>query len=302
VTHGVEAVLWLVVLFLALAPGAALLWYIRRLDKFEPEPWNMIWRAFFAGVISVAPAFVIEKTIGIKIPGFVGTIYSAFIVAGVTEEMCKGGLAYLAMWKRPEFNEVMDGLVYFGVAHMGFAITENLLYVIINPQGNIVQALMTAFARTTTAVPLHVINGMIMGYHMGMARFATDPAARRKNMIQAFAIPILLHGIYDVAAFNSDGKVTTLTDLFSVGFGTALMYAAVAALWMVLLPRVKKAQEASPWKPQEWPTMPIAPTACPNCGSAFPMGANYCHICATPVAQLQQQYYQQAPGSQQQSM
>jgi RsiW-degrading membrane proteinase PrsW (M82 family) len=298
----VEALLWLVVIFLAFVPGVALLWYIRRLDKYEPEPWSMIWRAFFAGCLSVLPALIIEPLLGFNVSGFVGTVFSAFVVAGLTEEVCKGGLAYIFMWRRPEFNEVMDGVVYFGVAHMGFAITENLMYVILKPAGNIVQALMTGFARTTTAVPLHVINGMIMGYHMGQARYATTPAERRKNFFQAFAIPILLHGIYDVAAFNSEGKVKTISDLISVGFGTALMYAAVAALWMVLLPRVKKAQEASPFRPQDWPTMPVAPTGCPNCGSAYPMGANYCHICAAPVGQVQQQYYSQAPGSQQQPM
>ena len=297
-----EALLWLVSLILALAPGAALLWYIRRLDKYEPEPWNMVGLAFLAGCLSVIPALVVEPILsrlgGFGSTTFMGTIWGAFIVASMTEELCKGGLAYAFMWKRPEFNEVMDGIVYFGIAHMGFAITENLMYVLIKPDGNVVQALMTGFARTTTAVPLHVINGMIMGYHVGVARYTADSREKLKNTILAFVLPILLHGFYDLAAFNQDVKVKTMSDLFQAGFGSALMYAAVAALWMFLMPRVKKAQEASPWRPQEWPTLPVAPTGCPTCGSAYPMGANYCHVCATPVAQQQQAYYNQAPGMQ----
>lgn len=293
-----EAVLWLIAFVLAFAPGAALLVYIRRLDKYEPEPWSMVALAFLAGCLSVIPALIIETLLDIKVGGFFGTLYSAFVVAAMTEELCKGGMAWLFMWRKPQFNEVMDGIVYFGVAHMGFAITENLMYIFVKPDGNIVSALMTAFMRTTTAVPLHVISGMIMGYHAGMFRYARTSREKWSHGLQAIFLPILLHGVYDVAAFNQDTtKIKDMTDLFAVGFGTALMYAAVVALWVVLLPRVKKAQEASPWRPQEWPTMPVAPTGCPGCGSAYPMGANYCHICATPVAQ-QQPYYQQAPGGQ----
>ena len=292
-----EIVLWIVAFVLALAPGAALLWYIRRLDKYEPEPWNMIGLAFLAGCISVIPALIIENLLDLKISGFWGTLYGAFVVAAMTEELCKGALAWGFMWRKPHFNEVMDGIVYFGAAHMGFAITENLMYIFINSEQNIVRAIMTAFARTTTAVPLHVICGMIMGYHAGMARYARTPGEKWKNIAEAILLPILLHGIYDVAAFNQDtSKITDIKGLFAVGFGSALMYAAVVALWVVLLPRVKKAQEASPWRPQEWPTLPVAPTGCPGCGSAYPMGANYCHVCATPVAQQQQYYYQQGQG------
>lgn len=292
--------LWMLALILAFAPGIALLWYIRRVDKYEPEPWSAIGLAFLAGCISVIPAFFIEKVLGIfEGAGFIGTIWGAFVVAALTEEFCKGGLGYLFMWKRPEFNEVMDGLVYFGVAHMGFAITENIMYIFIRSGGNVVSALMTGFMRTTTAVPLHVLNGMIMGYHMGKARYAQTANEQRSHYLQAFLWPILLHGFYDLAAFNEGVKVKDVTTLLRAGFGTALLYAAVAALWLFLQPRVKAAQEASPWKPQEWPTMPVAPTGCPGCGSAYPMGANYCHVCATPVAQQQQQaYYQQAPGAQ----
>jgi RsiW-degrading membrane proteinase PrsW (M82 family) len=293
-----EVLLWLFALILAFAPGAALMWYIRRLDKYEPEPWSMIGWAFLAGCLSVIPALIFETLLGTPDKGFIATLFNAFVVAALTEEMCKGGMAAAFMWWRPQFSEVMDGIVYFGVAHMGFAITENVMYIF--GKGNLVTALMTAFTRTTTAVPLHVINGMIMGYHLGKFKFAKTPGEKFRNLAQGILIPIALHGIYDVAAFNQDvSQIHDMKGLFAVGFGTALMYAAVVALWMVLMPRIREAQEHSPYKPREWPTMPVAPTACPNCGSAYPLGANYCHICATPVAQQQQAfYYQQAPGGQ----
>ncbi|MDF2626736.1 MAG: hypothetical protein K0R39_567 [Symbiobacteriaceae bacterium] len=293
-----EAVLWLFAFILALAPGAALLWYIRHLDKYEPEPWNLIGLSFLAGCLSVIPALLIETLYKVEISGFWGTLYGAFVVIALTEEVCKGALAFGFIWRKPQFNEVMDGIVYFGVAHMGFAITENLMYVFVNSHLNIVTALMTAFVRMTTAVPLHVINGMIMGYHLGMARYARTGGEKRRHWVEAIVLPVLLHGIYDVAAINQDTtQFADMKGLFAVGFGTALMYAAVVALWVVLLPRVKKAQEASPWRPQDWPALPVAPTECPGCGSSYPQGANYCHKCGTQVAK-QDLFYQRAPGGQ----
>lgn len=295
-----EAQLWLLALILALAPGVALMWYIRYLDRYEPEPWGNIALAFFAGSFSVIPALLIGEPLNmIKFNGFLGTVWTAFVVAALNEEFCKGFMARAAIWEKKEFNEVMDGVVYFGVAHMGFAITENLLYVFANSGGNVAQALMTAFVRTTTAVPLHVVVGMIMGYHMGVAKFETRPAERLKHYAEALLIPVLLHGFYDVAAFNQQGmvQISGPADLIRVGFGSASLYAAVVALWLFLLPRIRKAKESSPFRPKE--SLEVSPTVCYNCGSYYPLEAHYCHICAAPVVRHQTQayYYGQSPGA-----
>lgn len=292
-------VLWILALILALAPAAMLLWYIRHLDKYEPEPWRLIGVAFLAGCLSVIPAAVIETTLGAgRYTGFFGTLYTAFVVAGLTEEFCKGAFTFAAVWRRPQFNEIMDGIVYFGVGHMGFAVTENLKYVLLDSGGDVVTGLMTAFVRSTTAVPLHVIVGMIMGFHFGAARYMRWSLKRVEHLLAALALPVLLHGIYDVAALNQDPtKATDLLGLLSVGFGSALMYAAVAALWLILLPRVRDAQAASPWRPQRDASLPVAPVACPHCGSAYPLSANFCHWCGGPIPRAGRQGLREAPAT-----
>ncbi len=291
--------LWLLALILAIAPGVVLLWYIRHVDRYEPEPWRNIGLAFLAGVVAVVATLIIATPLAmVKIDGFVGTMWQSFIVAALVEELCKGAMGYVFMWQKRDFNEVMDGIVYFGMAHMGFAITENLAYIFLQSGGNIAQALMTAFARATTAVPMHVLVGMIMGYHLGAARFASDtPAMRYRHGVQAFAIPILLHGFYDLASFNdpSQIEIETALDIIRAGFGSALFYVAVVAVWLFLLPRVQRAQEASPWKPPEWPTLPAAPEPCEKCGTHYPLGSRYCPGCAEPIRQPES-YYESAPG------
>jgi RsiW-degrading membrane proteinase PrsW (M82 family) len=273
----------LVLFMLAVVPALVLLYYIRRLDRYEPEPWRLIGRAFLFGCLSVIPALVLERALPPSPwTGFLGTVYQAFIVAALVEEFFKGAFAHMAVWWRTEFNEVLDGLVYYGMAHMGFAVTENLAYIFLNG-GSKEQALMTALIRTTTAVPMHVLVGMIMGYHAAVSRFSHSMGRRIRNAVICMALPILLHGLYDVAAFNQGGTVEGMMDVLRVGFGSALLYLVIVALWLILLPRVRAAQSASPWRPRSEVTLPIHPDPCPVCGCDYPLEAHFCHRCGAPV-------------------
>ena len=50
-------------------------------------------------------------------------------MAPVTEEATKGAfLVLLLWWRRHELDGVLDGIVYAGMVGIGFAFTENILY------------------------------------------------------------------------------------------------------------------------------------------------------------------------------
>jgi len=276
---GWTALLHLFALLIALAPAVAMLWYIRHLDKYEPEPWTHIAAAFVAGMLVTVPVYFVEVVLDRVSPfsGFMSTVYMSFIVAALVEETGKGIAAWAVCWRRSEFDEVLDGIVYFGVAHMGFAVVENLIYVFLG--GDIYNGLLTAMVRTTTAVPMHVIVGMIMGYHAGVVRFSRTRREKVLHVLEGWLLPILLHGFYNLGSMNQAMALETLTDLIRYGFGTALLYAAVVALWMTLLPRVRRAQQASPYRPIAAYPLVAADTPCPYCGSVYPQGARYCPNC-----------------------
>lgn len=274
----------LLLLLLAVLPALGLLWYIRHLDKYEPEPWQHLLRAFLFGCFSVLPAMVVEQALPASPwSGFWSTVYQAFIVVALTEEFSKGVFAHMAVWWSKEFNEVLDGMVYYGMVHMGFAVTENLAYIFLQGDGSTEHALMTALVRTTTAVPMHVLVGMIMGYHAARSRFAKRPIHRIEQALIGLALPILLHGLYDVAAFNQSATVQGILDVLRVGFGSALLYGVIVALWLILLPRVRAAQSASPWRPRSEGSLPLHPDPCSVCGCDFPLEAHFCHRCGSPV-------------------
>ncbi len=98
------------------------------LDRYEPEPklllaYALLWGAFVATI-----AALVVQGIGGFVVGLTDTV-SLAVVAPVTEEASKGlFLLLLLWWRRAELDGLLDGLVYAGLVGVGFAFTENILY------------------------------------------------------------------------------------------------------------------------------------------------------------------------------
>lgn len=177
---------------LAIAPAAAIMWYIYSRDEYEKEPLQMLVLSFAFGIMSVFPAlkgselgamFIEEDAYSLWL-----TFLYSFIVIALSEEAAKFFFLRFFMYPRKDFNEPFDGIVYAVMIGMGFATFENIIYVM---NGGFSVAILRAF----TAVPAHAAFGIVMGYYVGMAKF--DP----KNRFRFFAVGLLaataLHGAYD---------------------------------------------------------------------------------------------------------
>ncbi len=178
-------------LILASAPVLIIAFYIYVRDKYEKEPLVFLLKALVAGMIIVLPVIYIEKYLsGFKdsFSGLFKPAYNAFIIAAVTEELFKYLAFIILIYNNKNFNEKFDGIVYAVFISLGFALVENIIYV----TGYGFQA---GYIRAFTAVPGHALFGVIMGYHLGLAKFYPDE--RIKQFILALIFPILLHGIYD---------------------------------------------------------------------------------------------------------
>jgi len=176
----------------AVAPSAALLYYFYTRDKYEKEPRKMLVKAFLIGGGLVVPVLFIELSLNIfdiAEANLLAAGYTAFVVAGLVEESSKFLFFFLCIWKHRDFNEMYDGIVYSVFISLGFATVENLAYVLST-------GFSTAVVRSLTAVPAHALFAVVMGYYLGIARFAKT-RYRRKYIILGLIIPVLLHGIYD---------------------------------------------------------------------------------------------------------
>jgi len=179
-------------LILAIAPIFILAFYLYYRDKYEKEPVGMLIKALIAGAVIVIPILFVEIFITKyvdKYSGSTGAFFDAFAVAGFTEEIFKWLAVYLLFFRSRHFNERFDGIVYAGIVSLGFALVENIMYVVGNDSASV------GYLRAITAVPAHMLFGVVMGYRFGLAKFM--PTQKSWHLFMAFFMPFLLHGIYD---------------------------------------------------------------------------------------------------------
>lgn len=191
---------------IALLPVIVLLVYIYDRDKVEKEPAGWLAGSFFGGVLITAIALAVQiplsaqaqKITEVSLQNF----YLSFGVAACTEELLKFLVLYLLIWNCRHFNEYFDGIVYAVFISLGFACTENLLYVfsyeLVNGIG-----LQVGITRALFSVPAHFLFAVIMGYYFSLAKFQGRPVW---NCLAGLVGAILVHGAFDFLLLTTSVK------------------------------------------------------------------------------------------------
>ena len=120
----------------------------------------------------------------------------AFVVVALTEEGMKYLVLRLYAYPQKEFDEPYDGIMYGVAVSLGFASIENVLYVF----GSTGSEVQTGIVRMFTAVPAHAMFGVMMGYHVGKAKFLTTSRRTLEHLI-GLGTAVLFHGLYDYFLF-----------------------------------------------------------------------------------------------------
>lgn len=228
----------------AVVPVIVLLFFIYRKDKYQPEPLGKLILTFFVGCLSVIPAALMEGVIMMAAPSaeympVLNGVFTGYLVAGLSEELCKLLLLLLLIWKSPHFDEFFDGIVYAAYLSLGFACVENIGYVM---SGN--DQLVTALFRGLLAVPAHFLFAVTMGYYVSLAKF--DPEHKSSLLFKAFLYPMLLHGTYDALLMVSDnlgGDSSVNAVICLILFVVFIIFDI--RLWRKGLKRIKRMQERS---------------------------------------------------------
>ncbi len=184
-------------ILMAVAPVMVILIYIYVQDKYEKEPIGLLIASFlFGGIVSILIVTVLYLFTGQFIP--ITDEYSiwqqfiqAFVVVALSEEFSKYIIVKYFAQPKKAFNEPFDGIIYAVMVSMGFACTENIMYVL---QGGFETAVLRAFS----AVPAHATYGVLMGYYMGKAKFSNR---RFKLNMAGLFLAVLFHGAYDFFLF-----------------------------------------------------------------------------------------------------
>ena len=179
----------MLLLALAILPVIVLATYIYVKDRFQREPLYLLLLALLCGAFTTLPIILVEGWLSSLNPydGTGGALYTAYVVAGCTEEGFKLLFLYWLIWRNKHFDEYFDGIVYAAFVSLGFAGVENIMYVVTSD-------VHTGIMRAVLSVPAHFLFAVVMGYFFALAKFYKN---RSWNMLMAFFVPMLLHGTFD---------------------------------------------------------------------------------------------------------
>ena len=210
----------LLIIITALIPALILGWWIYRKDSVRPEPLRMLIQAFLYGVGSTFVTLVITQLLGIvglftfDLGSFSGAVSTALFAAALPEEMAKLLMLWLFLRKNPYYDEYLDGIVYAACVGLGFAGTENILYLLQSDNW-----IGTGIIRGLTAVPAHFAIACAMGYFYSKRHFGDRS---RLTAVCVLAVPVLIHWIYDALAF-SEGIFPALSVVINILFVLLIM-------------------------------------------------------------------------------
>ncbi|MBQ7371046.1 MAG: PrsW family intramembrane metalloprotease [Blautia sp.] len=192
----------LILVAAAIIPAVFLMIKVYNSDRLERESPVILWRLLRAGIFSSLIALVEERILsallGFAVPNnrLLYYVILYFGIVAFAEESSKYLMLKRNSWDSSEFDCQYDGVVYAVFVSLGFALWENISYVMHYGFG-------TALIRAITAIPGHACFGVFMGVLYGVARKYANRGDRETSKlfrVLAVVVPALLHGAYDFIA------------------------------------------------------------------------------------------------------
>jgi RsiW-degrading membrane proteinase PrsW (M82 family) len=176
----------------AITPPLLIVFFIYRNDLHEKESHKLLLNTFLLGCFLVLPMILLELITE-------NIFKNIFIFSMIGVALVEEGVKYITLlnynFPKKDFNEPYDGIIYSLVLTMGFAMVENIMYVI----GSGSEGASVSILRMLTAIPMHATCGIVMGYFLGLAKM--NKKNKSKNFILSIISPVLIHGLYNYFIF-----------------------------------------------------------------------------------------------------
>lgn len=217
----------LIGMILALIPLAGVLLAVRLVDRWEPEPRNLVifavaWGAIGAVGIALGVDLLLSMVFGSAATP-AGEAMSAIIQAPIVEEFGKGlGVYIIFVTARRAFDGPVDGIVYGALIGAGFAFTENIQYFAVSfLEGGAADTTVTFFMRGILSPFAHVMFTSVTGFALGLAaRRGATPGGAVGPWVVGMIGATALHALWNGSAVLGDfwGLYWTLQVPLFVGF------------------------------------------------------------------------------------
>ncbi len=209
-----------ILIIAAIIPAVLLMIKVYKSDRLEKESSRLLWSLVKAGILSSLLALVEERILiyfldsALDSKSLAYNIILNFIIVAGAEESSKYIFMKRKTWRSFEFDSKFDAVVYATFVSLGFALWENISYVLS-------YGFATAIVRALTAVPGHACFGVFMGIFYGIAkRYDIKGNKSMSGLFRWFSIifPALLHGTYDfIASMGNE-----VSGLYFLGFVAVL--------------------------------------------------------------------------------
>jgi RsiW-degrading membrane proteinase PrsW (M82 family) len=208
---------------------ATFLW----LDRYEAEPTSLLALAFAWGAgFATFGALVINTASLSAIKAAGGDVSTtAIFVAPFVEEAFKGSaVVMILLLRRREFDGIVDGIVYAGLAGIGFAYVENVLYLGRTLESSGGKGTVFVFLLRCVVSPFaHPLFTAATGIGIGFAVRARNPLLKIGAPVLGYAVAVCLHSAWNLSATSGLAGFASVYVAFQVpvfvGFATLAIVA-----------------------------------------------------------------------------
>jgi protease PrsW len=218
---------------LSLAPGAFWLWFFFNGKRFDRNKKLGLQRLFILGMLCLLPAIVLEYP-------FRGMdLVQIVIIAPFIEETIKLLAVLYVSWSVSPVEKASDGMAYAVSAALGFATSENAVYMISSylapqialgmrdPLFALDVIWKIYFIRAFLTVPGHALWSGMWGYAYGRAA----AGSRRHPVPKGLGIAVTLHALFNYA-------------LITHPIGAIGMLVLIPVMWRMFYNRLEKSAAA----------------------------------------------------------
>ncbi len=244
----VTAILDFVILVVvALVPAVGYLAWVKRSERFSPEPWRTLlgpfaYGAFFATVIAgILEAILVgvgtAASQAIPAPEFTflngnstaGEFFLILVIAPFIEEALKGSGVYAY---RAQLRGPADGPVFGASVGLGFGFFETLLYGVgAFAVGGLVAGIALIAIRSVSSVLLHGASTGIFGYGFARSRFHLPGPGTGSYYLVAVGMHAAFNALASLAAIVAIFGITGVTITLATWIG---LVAAIAFVFLAI--------------------------------------------------------------------
>lgn len=231
---------FLVAVVLSFGPALACAATVYWLDRYEKEPKVLLGAVFgWGAVVAALGAIVAQAILGgmmqlAEASAEAAELAGGSIFAPVTEESLKGFAVLLVFWVlRRELDSILDGIVYAATAALGFAATENVLYLFGEYLESGWAGMFGLFVlRVVLGAWDHAVYTAFIGVGLSLARLSRSAALRWLLPVAGWGMAVGLHSLHNTLAALAAETPASGVLMFLIDWSGWLFF-AVLMLWCI---------------------------------------------------------------------